>query len=110
MLLPPRAVEYGYKLMFEDRKIELQSYNIETLLAEKTQTILSRGLANTRMRDFYDIYEIMHRRDFEEEIFRKAFAATCSKRGTVFEPEQRRIMRNTLIKYQKQRNMTQERN
>lgn len=96
-VITPRAVEYGYKLMFEDRKIELQSYNIETLLAEKTQTILSRGLANTRMRDFYDVYEIMHRRDFEDEIFRKAFAATCSKRGTVFEPEQIRVIQYEIV-------------
>lgn len=54
--ITPSAVEYEYKLMFEDRTISLLTYNLETLLAEKLQTILSRGLANTRFRDFYDIY------------------------------------------------------
>ena len=91
-VITPRAVEYGYRLMFEDRKIRLQSYNIETLLAEKTQTILSRGLANTRMRDFYDIYEIVHRKDFDNNLFKSAFFATCAKRNTVFEAEQVRDM------------------
>ena len=55
--ITPGAVEYKYKLMFEDRSISVLSYNLETLLAEKMQTILARGLANTRMRDFYDVYE-----------------------------------------------------
>lgn len=53
--ITPGAIDYEYKLMFEDRTISVLSYNLETLLAEKMQTILSRGLANTRMRDFYDI-------------------------------------------------------
>ena len=51
--ITPGAVEYKYKLMFEDRSISVLSYNLETLLAEKMQTILARGLANTRMRDFF---------------------------------------------------------
>ena len=52
----PRAIEYDYKLLFDDRSIRLWSYNLETILAEKLQTILARGVLNTRMRDFYDIY------------------------------------------------------
>ena len=56
--ITPGAVEYEYKLMFEDRTISLLTYNLETLIAEKTQTILARGIANTRMRDFYDVYEL----------------------------------------------------
>lgn len=59
-VITPDAIEFKYKLMFEDRTISVLSYNLETLLAEKMQTILARGLANTRMRDFYDIYEIMN--------------------------------------------------
>ena len=51
--ITPGAVEYKYKLMFEDRSISVLSYNLEILLAEKMQTILARGLANTRMRDFF---------------------------------------------------------
>ena len=51
-VITPRAVEYNYKLMFEDRTISVMSYNLETLMAEKLQTILVRDIANTRMRDF----------------------------------------------------------
>ena len=79
--ITPRAIEYGYSLMFEDRNILLNSYNVETLLAEKTQTIVSRGLANTRMRDFYDVYEITNHQDYSKELFFKAFQATCRKRS-----------------------------
>ena len=59
-VITPSAVEYEYKLMFEDRTISLLTYNVETLLAEKIQTILARGIANTRLRDFYDVYEIIN--------------------------------------------------
>ena len=58
--ITPNAIEYKYRLMFEDRTILLKSYNIETILAEKLQTILSRGILNTRMRDFYDIHVLMY--------------------------------------------------
>ena len=63
-VITPRAIEYECKLMFEGRAILLNTYNIETLLAEKTQTIISRGLANTRMRDFYDLFEITGNKEF----------------------------------------------
>ncbi len=82
--ITPAAIEYEYSLIFENRKIKLNTYNSESLLAEKFQTIINRGLANTRMRDFYDMYEIAHKIEFSEKIYRKAFNATCRKRGTVF--------------------------
>lgn len=55
-VITPGAIEYDYKLMFEDRTISVLTYNKETLLAEKMQTIINRGIANTRLRDFYDVY------------------------------------------------------
>lgn len=87
--ITPRAVGYDYKLMFEERTISLLTYNIETLLAEKVQTILARGLANTRMRDFYDVYEIVNVKhdDIDSQILKDAFAATCKKRETTFKKE-----------------------
>ena len=68
---------------------EVLSYNLETLLAEKMQTILARGLANTRMRDFYDVYEIMNSKadQISFDVLKKAFAATCMKRETSFGEE-----------------------
>lgn len=58
-VITPSAINYQYPLMFEERTIELLTYNIETLLAEKVQAIFSRGIANTRMRDYYDVYMIV---------------------------------------------------
>ena len=78
-VITPDAIEFKYKLMFEDRTISVLSYNLETLLAEKMQTILARGLANTRMRDFYGIYEIMNSKAEEVnlDVLKYAFEATC---------------------------------
>lgn len=87
-VITPGAIEYGYPLIFENRKIELYTYNIETLLAEKTQTIISRGTANTRMRDFYDLYEIIQKMKFSWNIYKDAFDATCRRRQTVFTKEE----------------------
>lgn len=87
--ITPGAVDYEYKLMFEDRTISVLTYNLETLIAEKIQTILARGLANTRMRDFYDVYEIMTVKadQVEMKTLKEAFDATCKKRETAFEKE-----------------------
>ena len=83
-VITPNAIEYKYKLMLEERSISLCSYNLETELAEKLQTILARGILNTRMRDFYDIKILLavYEKTLDPDIFRKAFAATCKKRGT----------------------------
>ena len=81
-IITPRAIEYSYRLMFEDRAISLWTYNLETLLAEKLETIMARGTANTRMRDFYDIYVISNRENYDREILKKAFVATSTKRNT----------------------------
>lgn len=85
--ITPGAIEYKYSLMFEKREICLNTYNIETLLAEKSQTIINRGLANTRMRDFYDLYEIVQKLEFSRNIYQQAFYSTCKKRGTIFSKE-----------------------
>lgn len=86
-VITPDAIEYEYKLMFEDRTINLNTYNIETMLAEKSQTIINRGIANTRMRDFYDIYELLKHTTFSWDTAKDAFIATCKKRDTIFTSE-----------------------
>jgi predicted nucleotidyltransferase component of viral defense system len=55
----PREIEYHYKLMFEERTIPIMAYNLNTILAEKLETILVRGVGNTRGRDFYDAYLLL---------------------------------------------------
>lgn len=81
-VITPEAVEYSYNLMFEDRAISLWTYNLETLLAEKLETIMARATANTRMRDFYDIYVISRQKPFDPTILKMAFLATSSERNT----------------------------
>ena len=54
--ITPREDRYSFKLMLEDRSIDILAYNLETVLAEKLETIITRTTTNTRMRDFYDIY------------------------------------------------------
>jgi len=83
--ITPGAVEYSYKLMLEDRRIQLWSYNLETILAEKLQTVLARGLLNTRMRDYYDINMLLLRygADIKTDILQQAFSATCRKRESL---------------------------
>lgn len=93
-VITPKAVEYSYPLMFEKREIALFTYNAETLLAEKMQIILSRGITNTRMRDFYDLYELIQIIDFSWDVYKNAFDKTCEKRKTIYEKEEAmRIMK-----------------
>lgn len=86
-VITPSAIEYEYKLLFEDRRIFLFTYNTETLLAEKLQTIINRGLANTRMRDYYDLCGIAEQEKYDCNTLRDAFIATCEKRETLFSDE-----------------------
>lgn len=83
-VITPRAIEFNYDLLLEDRSISLWSYNLETILAEKLQTALARGILNTRMRDFYDIRMLLdtYEDKVNKAVLKDAFAATCKKRGT----------------------------
>jgi predicted nucleotidyltransferase component of viral defense system len=82
--ITPREVEYKFNLMFEDRAIEVLAYNLETVLAEKLETIISRGTANTRMRDFYDIYILtkLQANNINYKLLAEALNGTSIKRGT----------------------------
>ena len=83
-VITPRGIEFNYDLLLEDRSISLWSYNLETILAEKLQTVLARGILNTRMRDFYDIRMLLdtYEDKVNKAVLKDAFAATCKKRGT----------------------------
>ncbi|MFZ3130331.1 MAG: nucleotidyl transferase AbiEii/AbiGii toxin family protein [Desulfosporosinus sp.] len=82
--ITPRAVEYSFKLLFENRSISILAYNLETVLAEKLETILSRSTASTRMRDYYDVYILTTLRDQDINwgLFSEAFKNTSEKRGS----------------------------
>ena len=81
-VITPHAVEYSFPLMFEDRSISIWTYNLETLLGEKLETIMARGTANTRMRDFYDLHVLSTQQQFDPEVLKEAFLAT-SKNGII---------------------------
>ena len=82
--ITPREIEYSFSLLFDDRTIRILAYNIETVLAEKLETILSRSIANTRPRDFYDIHILYSLRGTEcnLKILLKALRQTTEKRGS----------------------------
>ena len=80
----PRGLKYKYPLIFEDRTIMISSYNIETILAEKIETILRRGVFNSRMKDFYDIYYFLTklRKEIDINILKEAVDNTFTKRDS----------------------------
>ena len=81
--ITPSPVKYIFSGIFDETKeIELWAYNIETVLAEKVETILRRGELNTRPRDFYDIHILCTTQKYDSEIFKNAFWATAEHRGS----------------------------
>lgn len=82
--ITPSAVVFSYPAMFDGEKISIWSYNIETLLAEKIETVLARATLNTRMRDFYDIHILWqeHRDGISVETLNRALVKVMIKRGT----------------------------
>lgn len=81
--ITPHAVEFTFHEIFdEDKSFKLWAYNIETVLAEKVETILRRTVFNTRPRDFYDAYILATTQKFNKSTFKKALQATAEHRGT----------------------------
>lgn len=82
-IITPGAVRYEFSGIFDEKqRIKLWGYNMETVLAEKAETILSRGVFNTRPRDFYDIYILATSQEYSHEVFEDALAATSEHRGS----------------------------
>ena len=84
-IITPREIKYNFNLMLEDRTIEVWAYNLETVLAEKLETVVSRNVTNTRMRDFYDIYILqkLYGEQLSKDVLRDALVATAKKRETL---------------------------
>ena len=84
-IITPREIKYNFNLMLENRTIEVWAYNLETVLAEKLETVISRNVTNTRMRDFYDIYILqkLHGKQLKKQVLWNALVATARKRGTL---------------------------
>ncbi len=87
--ITPAAINYSYRLLFEDKAVPVMAYSIETILAEKYETIIRRNIGTTRARDFYDLY-VLFKIKFEEiqmQIFKMAVENTARKRGSLEEME-----------------------
>ena len=82
--ITPREIEYRFKLLLEDRELSVLAYNLETIMAEKLETVVSRGDQNTRPRDYYDVYILakLQYKNIETEYLKAALDATSKKRGS----------------------------
>ncbi len=82
--ITPREMKYSFKLLLEDRSISILAYNLETILAEKLETVISRGDQNTRPRDYYDIYVLtkLQSANVDLNLLKSALSATADKRSS----------------------------
>ena len=83
-IITPREIDYTFSLLFDERTINILAYNLETILAEKIETVLSRNVANTRLRDFYDIYILytLHGTQCDTKTLSQALEKTANKRSS----------------------------
>lgn len=81
----PKEIEYSYRLMFEERSIDIRAYHLYTILAEKLETVLSRNIANTRAKDFYDIYILtnLNKEKIDKDNFIEVLEEKCIDRHTI---------------------------
>lgn len=81
-LITPREIEYDYKMIFEDRSLKIMTYNIESIIAEKFQTVINRGILNSRMKDYYDLYYLLTYKEISKKQLKNAIIRTFEKRET----------------------------
>lgn len=115
-VITPREIKYSYNCIFEDKKISILSYTLETIIAEKFQTIISRGILNTRLKDFYDIYVLISTKldEINLETLKLAIRNTFNKRETKYdisefyliveELEENNDLKKLWIEYQNKNN------
>ena len=84
-VIVPKEVNYKFDLMFENRSIEILAYNMETIIADKFETIISRNVDTTRARDFYDIYILWttQAKNFDKELLGQAIEKKFEYRGSM---------------------------
>ena len=79
-----KEINYKYNLLLEKRSIEIWTYNVETIIAEKYESIIKRSILNTRIRDFYDLYMLTHldKKNVKSKMLTLAIRETSKHRGT----------------------------
>ena len=85
--ITPRAINYSYKSLFDNEMIDVMAYNPETIVAEKYETVLRRNIANTRARDFYDLYKFfrLYKNRLDKNVLKAALNNTARKRNSLDE-------------------------
>ena len=80
-----REIKYDFTLMLENRKIQIWSYNVETIIAEKFESIIKRGVLGTRIRDYYDIHMLLNTqtKNIDKETLKNAIISTAEHRETM---------------------------
>ena len=97
-IITPAAIQYDFPMIFDDKKITVMAYTLETVLAEKYETIIRRNISTTRARDYYDLYTLFNGRRAEINIdfFRTAVLHTAKKRGSIPDIEDWRAIINEI--------------
>ena len=86
-IITPREIKYKYSSIFEDKKINIMAYTIETIIAEKFESIISKNITTTRAKDFYDLYMLIdnHKDEIDNVVLKKAVINTFNKRNTTYD-------------------------
>ncbi len=89
-VITPHEIDFHYQTLIKGKKLHLKSYNVETILSEKLETILMRAQVNTRMRDFYDVFILWSRfqASIQLDMLKKGFIKTSTQRGSLTTIEQ----------------------
>ena len=86
-IITPREIKYKYSSIFEDKKINIMAYTIETIIAENFESIISKNITTTRAKDFYDLYMLIdnHKDEINNGVLKKAVINTFNKRNTTYD-------------------------
>lgn len=117
-IITPREIRYKYNSIFEDKTINIMAYTIETIIAEKFQSIISKNVTTTRAKDFYDLYMLINKSDINNRNLLKAIENTFNKRNTDFNInsfkeivellEQSNVIKKVFVDYQEKLEYTKQ--
>lgn len=84
-VITPAAIQYDFPMLFEDKSVSVMAYTLETILAEKYETILRRNVGTTRARDYYDLHTLFRSRkeEIRTDMLKVAVLHTAKKRDSV---------------------------
>lgn len=83
--ITPKEIEYLYPCMFQEESLRVLAYPLETILAEKYESVIKRNITTTRMRDFYDLYNLynLRKKDINFDILKQAIISTANRRESL---------------------------